>query len=303
MRIKTNFSKLFTILGSAMLILAAFTAQSQQETQQASAPEMLTEEDVILQVELPEASGDLLDAIRQRGELQVGVSTFIPWAMRNKDSELIGFEVDIAKQLAEDLGVELKLVPTSWSNIISDLLDGHYDVIISGLSITPERALQVEFSQPYHYSDILLLANKAKAGKLTSPVDFNKAEITIGVRSGTTAAKVAARAFSNAKIEPFEVESTLYEAVRNGNLHALVGSSPRPAMEPLRFPEDVYLPMENNEEKPEYLARTAEGFAVRKGNQSLLNYLNAWIQYHSYDDFLKEKDRIWFRTLDWTEQL
>lgn len=288
------------ILLSSMLMLPL---QAQQSSEEASAA--APAEETVLHIELPERSGngDLLDAIRQRGVLRVGISTFTPWAMHNKDGELIGFEVDVARQLADDLGVELQLVETSWSNIISDLLDGDYDIIASGLSITLERALLVEFSSAYRVSEMQLLASKSKVAGLSSKNDFNSAAMTIGARPGTTAFVAASRAFPEAELKPFDDDAALYDAVRNGEVAAVVASSPRPMIEAQRAPEQVYLPLIDEAGTHESLGNTAEAFAVRKGNQTLLNFLNIWILSRSMDSFLSDKDRYWFRSLAWEDQL
>ncbi|GAL28119.1 lysine-arginine-ornithine-binding periplasmic protein precursor [Vibrio variabilis] len=81
-----------------------------------------------------------LDKINERGTLRVGMSTFVPWAMRDKQGELVGFEIDVAKRLAEDSGWKVEFVPTAWDGIIPALLSQKFDVIIGGLSITPERS-------------------------------------------------------------------------------------------------------------------------------------------------------------------
>jgi polar amino acid transport system substrate-binding protein len=72
----------------------------------------------------------LLDTISRRGVLKVGLSTFVPWAMNDKNGELIGFEVDVARRLAEDMGVDIEFIPTKWSGIVPALLTGKFDVII-----------------------------------------------------------------------------------------------------------------------------------------------------------------------------
>lgn len=93
-----------------------------------------------------------IDTIVKRGTMMVGMSTFVPWAMRDKDGNLIGFEVDVATKLAKDLGVKLDLVPTAWDGIIPALLAGKFDVIIGGMTITTQRNLTVNFSAPYDYA-------------------------------------------------------------------------------------------------------------------------------------------------------
>ncbi len=98
------------------------------------------------------AAADLLTDIQKSGVMKVGMATFVPWAMRDKDGELIGFEIDVATKLAEDLGVEVQFVPTAWSGIIPALLAKKFDLIIGGMSITPQRNLTVNFTEPYAHS-------------------------------------------------------------------------------------------------------------------------------------------------------
>ena len=101
-----------TLLLGLLLMLPAYTGALAGETQQ-----QLTSESVI-------------ETIKKRGKLMVGMSTFVPWAMRNKQGELIGFEIDVAKKVAEDMGVDIEFVPTQWSGIIPALIAGKFDVII-----------------------------------------------------------------------------------------------------------------------------------------------------------------------------
>ena len=89
---------------------------------------------------------DTLAELKKRGKLRVGVSMIVPWAMHDKDGNLIGFEIDVAKKIARDLGVEVEFYPDEFRYLIPDLLDNRFDVIISNLSISTNRAMQVNFS-------------------------------------------------------------------------------------------------------------------------------------------------------------
>ena len=111
------------------------------------------------------AADSVVETIKKRGAIRVGMSTFVPWAMRDKNGELIGYEIDIAKRLAEDMQVKAEFVPTAWDGIIPALLAGKFDVVIGGMSITPERNLTVNFTLPYANSGIHMVANKAISGK------------------------------------------------------------------------------------------------------------------------------------------
>jgi len=67
-----------------------------------------------------------IEQVMKRGVLKVGMSTFVPWAMNDKSGQLVGFEIDVAKRLAEDLGVKVEFVPTKWAGIIPALLTGKF---------------------------------------------------------------------------------------------------------------------------------------------------------------------------------
>ena len=134
---------------------------------------------------------DQLEQILRDGTLKVGLSTFVPWAMLNKSGELVGFEVDVANKLAEDIGVEIEFIQTKWSGIIPALLTGKFDIIIGGMSVTPERNISVNFTDAYEYSGQSIVANLETAGGLTSLDDFNNGDIVIAVRTGSTGATAA----------------------------------------------------------------------------------------------------------------
>jgi polar amino acid transport system substrate-binding protein len=87
------------------------------------------------------AAESAIEQIAKRGVIKVGMDVFVPWAMKDKKGELIGFEIDIAKKLAADLGLKVEFVPTKWSGIIPALITGKFDVLIGGMTITTKRNL------------------------------------------------------------------------------------------------------------------------------------------------------------------
>src|SRR4029077_3935058 len=127
----------------------------------------------------PAAGESTIQSIVKRGRLLVGLSTFVPWAMRDKNGDLIGFEVDVSKQIAKDIGVEIDLVPTAFDGIIPALIAAKFDLIATGLTITPKRNLTINFSRPYAHSGTTLLANKKLAGDFKTLDDFNKPDVTL----------------------------------------------------------------------------------------------------------------------------
>jgi polar amino acid transport system substrate-binding protein len=242
-------------------------------------------------------AGGMLANIRSRGTLKVGLAMFLPWAMHNEKGELIGFDIDVAKQLANNLGVDVQYFPVGQTELISDLDSGRYDIIISGLYVTPRRALQVNFSDFYSQSDVTLLANRKSAGSFRTVADFNKSSIRIGVTSGTLYVEIAKRNFPRATIKEYGEEASAMEAVQAGEMDAVLAASPRPDIDAMRFPDKVFLPL------AQPLSTQGEAFAVRKGDPDFINFLNSWIKYHQQNGWLEERRTFWFKTLNWANDL
>jgi polar amino acid transport system substrate-binding protein len=238
-----------------------------------------------------------LDVVRRRGVLRVGVATYVPWVMHSKSGELIGFEIDVANRLAADLGVKPEFVMSSYPSLLDDLLEDRFDIIVTGMSITPARALVANFSIPVAESFARLLANKKKAAGITTAAGFDRPEVTIGVRAGAIGMEVAKRSFPKAKIQPIEDEDALIDAVLAGTVTAAVAWSPGPEFLIAKAGDKLSLPL------AEPLARSREAIAVRKGDHDLLAFLDAWIRYQQDTDWLAERRKYWFDGFAWEEQL
>ncbi|MCA0448559.1 MAG: transporter substrate-binding domain-containing protein [Proteobacteria bacterium] len=237
-----------------------------------------------------------IEDIKKRGALRVGLSTFVPWAFRSKSGDLIGYEVDVAKKLAEDMGVKVELVPTAWDGIIPALIAGQFDFIIGGMTITPARNLTVNFTSPYSATGVDVVANKKMAGAFKTVSDFNKPNVTLSARRGTSAATTAQRLFPNATLRLFDDDAPALLEVTNDRAHAWVSTVPKPAFAALDNPNALFRPF------AEPLVGQADAMAVRKGDPDSLNFLNNWIQNRTLDGWLAERQAYWFKARDWRDQ-
>lgn len=244
-----------------------------------------------------EVKQSTIDKIMKRGELRVGMSTFVPWAMKDKTGKLIGFEIDVATKLAEDMGVKVRFIPTKWSGIIPALLTGKYDVIIGGMGILPKRNLKVNFTIPYDYTGMSLVASKKKATGFNSLDDFNKPGVVIASRIGTTAADAVKRIFPKATSRLFDDESQAIQELMSGRAHAVVGSAPMPAFQALKYHKKLYLPFTGT------FTKEPIGFALNKGDVDTLNFFNNWIRIVDSSGWLKERKAYWFESDKWRSQL
>ncbi|ROR32743.1 transporter substrate-binding domain-containing protein [Inmirania thermothiophila] len=110
------------------------------------------------------ARAGTLDEILERGTLRVGMEpAYMPFELTNQKGEIIGFDVDIAKRMAKAMGVELEIVSTAWDGIIPALLTKKFDIIMSGMTLTQERNLRINFAQPYIIVGQTLLIRKELA--------------------------------------------------------------------------------------------------------------------------------------------
>lgn len=241
------------------------------------------------------AKESTLEQVLQRGVLRVGFSTFVPWAMQDKRGEFVGYEIDVARRLAADMGVKISFEPTQWSGIIPALLSGKFDIIIGGMSIQPQRALKVNFSIPYEYSGMSLVAGKKGSAKLKTLADFNKPEVILAIRQGTTAVEAAKKHLPKAKVKLFDNEAQTLQEVLNGRATAVVASDPFPAFQALKHPDKLYLPIA----KP--FTKEPIAFAVRKGDPDFLNFLDGWIRLVEDEGWLQERHKYWFRTNAWNK--
>ena len=229
--------------------------------------------------------------------LRVGVSLFSPWTMKNAKGELIGFEIDVAKQLAQDLGVKLELKVFDWKDIIHALEKHQIDIIVAGMTITPQRALQVNFSQPYADSGVGLATNISLTKDFSGFPDLNRPTIKIAAISKTVSEDLVRRVFPEAKLVTFLKSKEAIRALLDGKVHGYVEHQPIPTFLALDYPQFV------DEPTSRPLLSTFAGFAANKGNPDFMNFLNAWITAHEADGWLDSVHEYWFESVDWRPQV
>lgn len=232
-----------------------------------------------------------IEQIAKRGTIRVGLDIFVPWAMKDKKGELIGFEVDVARKLAEDMGIELELIPTEWSGIIPALVAGKFDVIIGGMTVTAERNMKINFTNAYYFTRQGLLANK-KLSDGMALADFDKPEVTLAARMGSTAALTAKKVFPKATLRLFDTEPAAVQEVRSGRAHAMVSGQPLPVQQALAAPELLVA-------YPDALYEEPIAMGLRKGDVDTLNFLNNWIAQVQASGWLKERYQYWFEGIQW----
>lgn len=99
------------------------------------------------------ASGNLLAQIQEQGEIVIAMEgTWAPWTYHDENDELVGYDVEVGKAIAEKLGVTATFVEGEWDGLLAGLDAGRYDIMVNGVGITPERQEKYDFTIPYAYN-------------------------------------------------------------------------------------------------------------------------------------------------------
>ena len=135
------------LLAAAILCASALTACS-QDGGQTSSPG--SDSGSSSQTESPT---DLLSQIRERGEIVVAMEgTWAPWTYHDEDDQLVGYDVEVAQNIAEKLGVSVNFAEAEWDGLLAGLDSGRYDIMVNGVDIDEERQEKYDFSTPYAYN-------------------------------------------------------------------------------------------------------------------------------------------------------
>lgn len=228
---------------------------------------------------------DTLATVRQRGVLRVGVVQVAPMVMLDRSGRYVGFSVDIARRLAEDLGVRIEFVETWWTDIFPQLLDRRTDVVITGLWLNVPRALVVNFTQPTASEGLYLIGSRALAAQRRTMEAFNQPGVKIAVSTDPVQQRVTKARFPRATVLVVEDDPLL--VVTEGRADAAVVATLAADAVVASAPQRWFLP------SSEPLARTSAAMAVRKGDPDFLAFLNTWLDIQREGGWLAERTRHW----------
>ena len=244
------------------------------------------------------AKKSTLEKILQRGELRVGFeSGYVPFEMTDTKGNFMGFDIDMAKEMAKAMGVKFVPVNTAWDGIIPALLSDKFDIIMSGMTITQERNLKINFADPYIIVGQTILLNKKHEGQVKSYKDLNDSKYTVTSKLGTTGEQAVKRMIPKANYKSFETETEAFLEVLNGKADAYVYD----------LPNCVFLYATQGEGKVVFLDQpfTYEplAWAINKGDPDFMNWLNNFLRQIRNDGRYQEMYDYWIKGSDWTKRM
>ncbi len=244
------------------------------------------------------AKKSTLEQITKRGELKVGFEAgYLPFEMADKKGRFIGFDIDMAKEMAKAMGVKFVPVNTAWDGIIPALMTKKFDIIMSGMTATQERNLKINFADPYIIVGQTILLNKRNAGKIKSYKDLNDPKYTVASKLGTTGEQAIKRLIPKATYKSFESESEAALEVLNGKADATIYDLPFCAtfMAQQGAGKLIFL------DEPFTFEPLA--WAIRKGDPDFMNWLNNFLRQVKNDGrYAKIYDK-WIRSTAWIKEI
>ncbi|WP_319543230.1 ABC transporter substrate-binding protein [uncultured Pseudodesulfovibrio sp.] len=232
-----------------------------------------------------EENKDSLTRVKEAGEIRFAMSGgYPPFNFYNDNNELVGFDVDVAREVSKRLNVELKPVTTEWSGIIEGLRSGVYDGILGSMAVTEKRLEVVNFSTPYYYSGAQLLIKNGAS--YTAPDQLKNK--TIGVVTGTTFATDAEQ-LGAGDVKLYKDDTHTLTELNNGVVDGVitdrvVGVN---ALNSGKF--DIALlgmPLRSED----------IAVAFRKGDDTLLSQINTILTAMHTDGTLSQLSKKWLKT-------
>lgn len=193
-------------------------------------------------------------------------ATFKPFEFTNDANEVVGFDIDIAQEIANKLGRTLEISNMDFDGLIGALQGNQIDMAVAGMTITPEREESVDFSTPYYDASQVIVV-RAEESTITSQADLTGK--IIAVQMGTTGADEAA-SVPDAELKQFGKVNEAFLELKNGRADAVIIDAPV-AKEYLKVMDGLQIASEpfTNEQY---------GIAVKEGNSKLLTEINEALQ-------------------------
>mgnify|MGYP003575514213 CR=1 FL=1 len=234
----------------------------------------------------PLAAAQSVADLKKKGELTIGMLVdFPPYGTVNSANQPDGYDADVARLLAKDLGVPVKLVPVTGPNRIPFLLTNKVDLLVASLAVTPERAKQVQFSKPYSAATIVLYGPKKLNVK--TPADLKGVRVAVA-RASTQDTALTAMAPEGTDIRRFDDDASAMQALISGQVDAIGCSVTVAAQIAKRVPANTF-------ENKFTLVQQSMGIAMRPGQEELHKAVNEFVAKNTANGELNKLYQKWLQ--------
>jgi polar amino acid transport system substrate-binding protein len=243
------------------------------------------------------AAGKAMDSILKKGELTVGITgTQPPLSATDKEGKIIGFDAEIAKLIAMNMGVKIKFATMPFADLLPALKAGKVDMVLSGMTMTLERNLSAAFVGPYYVSGKGILTKAQSISALQQAEGLNKPEFKVAVLQKSTSQKFVEQEAPKAKVVPTKSYDEAIELLFQDKVDALVADYPFCAFSAFRY-QDKGLVAGQSKFTVEPL-----GIAVPE-DTLLINWLGNFLNMLEASGQMKMLNQRWFQDGSWIKQL
>ncbi len=213
-----------------------------------------------------------LQKVLNSGELRVGTTgDWDPMSMKDPaTNKYKGFDIDVMNELAKDMGVKVKFVPTDWKTIVSGITADRYDLSTS-VTKTPKRAEVAGFTTTYYKYGTVPLVLKKNLKKFSTWDSLNNKNVTIATTLGTSQEEKAKEFFPKSKLKSIEAPARDFQEVLAGRADGNITSSTEANKLVVKYPQLAIVP--DGEKNPAFLA-----MMVAKNDKVWNDYVSKWIK-------------------------
>ena len=234
------------------------------------------------------AAGSSLNKVLDSGKVRVGTTgDFNPMSFKDPATQqYMGHQIDAARQLAKDLGVEVEFVATDWKTLINGIVADKYDIVMTGTSMTVSRAKAAGYTIPWGRTGYLPLVRDDNAGRFKTWEDLNNPDVTVGYNLGTSFADFVKNRLPKAKRREVESPARDWQELLAGRVDVTI-SSTLEAGKLSTTHERLLIPFQQTANS------LPLSFMVRQDDQVWLNFLNNWMRMKHEIGYFKSLNAKW----------
>lgn len=214
------------------------------------------------------AQADQLSDIQSSGTLRVGTTGDYKPFSHLDNGQYSGFDIDVAKYMAKELGVKVEFVDTTWKDLLTDLNNDKFDIVMGGITKKVQRQMAAEQSQSYMTFGKCFLVAKGNKDKWNSLEKANQAKVHVGVNIGGTNEMFADQHLTKATFTRFDNNLDVPKAVAEGKVDLMVTETPEALFYQATDPRLEAVHCHDPFTKGQF------GYLVPKGEQHWLNTVN-----------------------------
>lgn len=244
------------------------------------------------------SSASVLERIRAKGELVVGTAASMPpLNMTTKLGEIIGLEVDLARAMAEAMKVRLRLAPMPFAELLPALEAGEVDMILSGMTMTPERNMKVAFVGPYFISGKSFLAKESTLASPKGSEELNSPRMRLAALRGSTSQIFVEHNMPKATLVLTRDYDEAVLMVLQDKVDALIADYPACIVSVRRYPDRGLYALATP------LTREPLGIALSPSDPLLVNWTQNWLREQEATGALERTTERWFKDTAWLGRL